>query len=138
MNSFTDSEPPFPHFSSEAHSTLGIPDTPEVHLAITELATSLLSTARASSRSEREQRIAALRTASGAVLFGWPLPVAERELRLSLDMPPNDAPSARYRIHEGKDWLGRAAARLREQGLPVRADYARQRTNYGWRPLDPD
>ncbi len=136
MNSFVDAVPAFPYFSSEARSVLGIPDSMEVHLAVTELATALLEVARSSGRPAREQRVESLRVASGAVLFGWPLPLAERELRFCLGMPPNDAPFARYRGHEGKDWLGEAVARLREQGLPVRTGYSRQRTDYGWHSIE--
>jgi len=89
MNSFVDAVPAFPYFSSEARSVLGIPDSMEVHLAVTELATALLEVARSSGRPAREQRVESLRVASGAVLFGWPLPLAERECprRLNSDHP---------------------------------------------------
>jgi len=42
-----------------------------------------------------------------------------------------DSPPARYRIHEGNDWLGETVARLRSEGVDVRADFQRQRSNYG-------
>lgn len=132
MNTFTDTEPTFPYESSEARRQLGLPDSSEIHLAVTELAVQLLQIAETADTDPAVRRIAALRTASGAVLFGWPLPTAELELRTSLGMPPNSAAPARYRIHEGMDWLGLAVNRLREEGVHIAPGYQRQRSDFGW------
>ena len=135
MNSFTDGHPMFPFQSSEARQELGLPDSSEIHLAVTELAERLLRIAESADVDGRVRRIAALRAASGAVLFGWSLETAELELRIALNMPLNHATPARYRIHEGTDWLSQAAEQLRERGIAVRPDYEKQRSNYGWRYL---
>jgi hypothetical protein len=137
-NTFTDRHPSFPYRSSEAEKHLGLPKSPEIHLAVTELAQELLRIAERSEAPVEHHRVQALRAASGAVLFGWPMPTAERELRFALEMSPNDAPPARYRIHEGMDWLALAAERLAEEGVEVQPDYQRQRSDYGWRRLGAD
>ena len=138
MNSFTSPEPSFAYESTEARRELGIPSVPEVHFAITDLAENLLPIAETSSADPNRQRIAALRTASGAVLFGWPLLLAERELRMNLDLAVEPGEHATHWITNDKDWLSEAVAQLREEGLVIRRDFQRQRTNYGWRELEND
>ena len=135
MNSFTSLKPSFAYESTEAREKLGIPNVPEVHFAITDLAENLLPIAETSSADPDEQRTVALRTASGAVLFGWPLALTERELRLHLDLPVESDEHATHWITNDKDWLLEAATRLREEGLVIRRDFQKQRTNYGWREL---
>src|SRR5438105_2843762 len=46
MNSFTDAQPDFPYQSSEARRQLGLPEAPEIHLAVTALAEPLLAAER--------------------------------------------------------------------------------------------
>ncbi len=137
MNSFTDAAPVFPYKSSTARSQLGVPDSPEIHLAITTVAELLLPVASASNRDEPLQRNVALRVASGAVLFGWPLSAAEQEVRDRLDLPLADGVDLpEPRIRNEKDWLAEAAEQLRRQGVHVDPKFQHQRTEYGWRKLD--
>ncbi len=63
-NSFSDEQPRFPYASTEAKRQLGIPDSPAIHLAITDLAERLLSLPYGQERPSNETRITALRSAS--------------------------------------------------------------------------
>jgi hypothetical protein len=135
MNSFTSSDPSFAYESREARKALGIPNRPEVHLAVTDLAEKLLAIAATSNLDQAQQRIAALRVASGAVIFGWPLRLVEIELRSKLDLPVETEERPTYYVSNEKDWLSEAVARLREEGVVVRPDFQKQRSNYGWGEL---
>lgn len=136
MNSFTNPEPSFPYESADARRVLGIPNKPAIHLAITDLAEGLLSIAKLSSLDSKTQRIAALRAASGAVLYGWTLSATERELRSVLQLVDASEEHAPHRIVNGKNWLAEAKDRLRQEGSIVQNDVASQSTNYGGRDLD--
>lgn len=85
MNSFTNPKPEFPFQSSEARTQLGIPDSPEIHLAITSLAEEMLKIANESAREMRVVRITTLRSASRAALFGWSKAMLECEVRVVAD-----------------------------------------------------
>ena len=83
---FTDANPTFPYQSSEAKSQLGIPDSPEIHLAITKLAERLIALAEGTTLSDSNIRIPALRTASEGVLFSYPFEVVATLLRTKLGL----------------------------------------------------
>ena len=136
MNEFTSVDPEFPYQSREASEQLGVPDSPEIHLAISELATHLLQQTEGSPIEHWQRRVVALRTASGAALFGWSLALAERELRLNADLPvPKDMPED-IKSAPRRNWLAEAAERLRSEGVIVQENYQRQRSAYGWSHLN--
>jgi hypothetical protein len=137
MNSFTDATLRFPYQSSMVSEHVGGPESPEIHLAISTVAELLLPVCEESKAEKRLQRIVAVRVASAAVLFGWPLPAAEQDLRSQLGLalkPKPHLPASR--ISNEKDWLAEAADRLRGEGVAVTPGFQRQRSNYGWRPLE--
>lgn len=116
---------------------LGAPDSAEIHLAITRVAELLLPLAAASSLDERLQRITALRIASGAVLFGWPISAAKQEARVQFHLPLEEGSELpRPWISNEKDWLAEAVDQLRSEGVHVSPSFQRQRSNYGWRHLE--
>ena len=136
MNSFTSSNPAFPYESSFAREQLGIPDAPEIHLAITGLAELLLPLAQASKLDERLQRIQVLRVASSAVLFGWPLSTAQEEARAHLDLPPvHGGMRPKPWVTNEKNWLAETASQLGKEGVVVNPRFQYQRSNYGWRAI---
>ena len=136
MNSFTASSPNFPYHSAEASSQLGLPNSPEIHLAVTELAQEMLELAALSGKEPRIQRIVALRQSSGAVLFGYSKPMLELYIRADLDLPISEELQIAARTAPAVNWLAQAVTRLREEGHEVRADFNKQRSSYGWRGLD--
>lgn len=135
--SFTDTAPSFPYQSSEATGYLGLPDSPEVHLAITALAEQLLPITAASRLDNEKRRIAALRSASGAVLFGHSFMSAANYLRTTAGIPIEPAHEEAEATEPGRNWLAEAADRLRAKGVEVSPRYQTQRTYYGWQELSP-
>lgn len=133
--SFTDIDPTFPHESSEAGRYLGLPDSSEIHLAITDLAWRLLPIAAASRLDEEKQRITVLRSASRAVLPGWSFGRVANDVRMMLDLPIEQADEEAEATEPGTNWLALAATRLRAEGIAVPSKYQSQRTPYGWQEL---
>lgn len=136
MNEFSSSDPDFPCRSREASQQLGIPDSPEIHLAIADLATRLLPQTEGSPLEPWQRRVAALRTASGAVLFGWSLPAAERELRINAYLPVTDEVPEEVMASPRKNWLAETATKLRATGIHIPKSYQSQRSVYGWQYND--
>ena len=136
MNWFASSHPSFPYESVLARKQLGIPDSSEIHLAITTVAVKILPTVRSSSLAEDAQITMALRVASGAVLFGWPAEEAIAEARFRLNLPYEPDALPEHCITNRKDWLAEAAAQLVREGVAVSPRFQRQRSNYGWVTLD--
>ena len=135
MNSFTSANPDFHYHSAEASNQLGLPDAPEIHLAITELAQEMLELAALSSMELRIQRIVALRQSSRTVLFGYSKPMLELYIRVHLDLPISEELQIAAQTAPAVNWLAKAVNRLREEGHDVRADFNLQRSGYGWRRL---
>ena len=132
---FTDANPAFPYQSSEAARQLGIPDSPEIHLAITRLADSLIPLAAGASLSDSDVRIAALRTASGGVLFSYPFDLVVIRFHASLGLPVDqDAIDAAANL-ERTDWLGQAARDLKAKGVKVQPNFRQQSSHYGWQKM---
>lgn len=136
MNEYSSPDPEFPCQSREASSQLGIPDSPVIHLAITELASQLLQYTEGSPLEHWQIRIAALRAASGAVLFGRSFDEAEFHLRIATDLPVPSVIPEEVMLAPRRDWLAEAAARLRAEGMNVPHAYQRQRSPYGWCQID--
>lgn len=136
-NSFTDSAPGFPYRSSEARSWLNLPESPAIHLAVTDLAQQLLPLAEGTSASAEDARICALHSASGGVLFSRPFEVVRADFLSGLQLA--DELEAAHAACRGKrtDWLGQAVARLRAEGIEVASTVGRQRSRYGWLPKPP-
>jgi len=130
---FTDANPTFPYQSSEARRQLGIPDSPEIHLAITGLAERLIPLAEGASKSDAVLRITALRTASAAVLFRYPFEMVVLRFRVSLDLPVDqDEIDAAAKLTP-TDWLGQAVQQLRMEGVEIAPNFGKQASHYGWR-----
>ena len=130
---FTDANPTFPYQSSEATSQLGIPDSPEIHLAITRLAERLIALAEGTTLSDSNIRIPALRTASEGVLFSYPFEVVATLFRTKLDLHIDQDASDRVGPSEREDWLGQAVQFLRAEGVEIPPGFGKQVSNYGWR-----
>jgi len=130
---FTDANPSFPYQSSEATRQLGIPDSPEIHLAITRLAERLIPLAEGTTLSDSNIRITALRTASGGVLFSYPFDVVVIRFRAFLGLHIDQHESARAGTTEKEDWLGQAVEQLRAEGFDTPTNFGKQVSNYGWR-----
>lgn len=132
---FTDANPTFPYQSSEAKSQLGIPDSPEIHLAITRLAERLIALADGTTLSDLNIRTTALRTASEGVLFSYTFAVVVTQFRSKLGLLMDQDASDRVGTCERADWLGEAVQYLRSAGVEIPASFRKQVSNYGWRKL---
>lgn len=129
---FTDANPTFPYQSSEATRELGIPDSPEIHPAITRLAESLIPLGEGAAKSDSDVRIAALRTASGGVLFSYPFEMVVIRFHISLGLPVDqDAIDASANLKR-TDWLGQAAHDLKAEGVEIPPNFRQQLSHYGW------
>lgn len=131
----TDNAPLFPYHSPELSRLIGIPDHPAIHLAISTVVDLLMTTAATTGEEPELQRVSAVRTASGAVLFSWPIEWAENFLLGGASPPhevwwPEEALGAKR-----MDWLGQAIERLRQEGIDPGPDARRMRTRYGWSEL---
>lgn len=133
--SFTDTEPAFPYQSTEARQQLHIPDSPEIHLAITSLAERLLQAIQDLEYDPRLKRIAALRCASGAVLFSYPLELATLQMLTRCDVDVGEEAWAKASNLGYTDWLGHAVERLRREGMTVAPAYKQQVSIYGWKRI---
>jgi len=133
VNSFTDADPQFPYQSSEAKSQLGIPDSPAVHLAITDLAERLLALPHGGDRSPGEKRTDALRNASWGARENHCFELVVLRYRMysgeHVDQAECDRVSA---ASVPTNWLGAAIARLKAEGIDVAPAVRRQATRYGW------
>jgi hypothetical protein len=129
---FTDANPTFPYQSSEAKRQLGIPDSPEIHLAITRLAERLVPLAEGESVSESNVRITALRVASGGVLFSYPFEYVVIRFRAYLGLPIEEGAIDKVAKLPGTDWLGQAVQDLRNEGVEIPPKFPKQVSNYGW------
>lgn len=126
--------PRFLHHNVEASRQLGLPDSPTIHLAITKIADRLMLLAPGSPLPAQDCLIQALRTASGAALFRWPMESAEWEFRLRTDQV-GDEPQPELG-KDRPDWLGQARAEIIASGEDPGPDARRQASPYGWRHLD--
>lgn len=131
---FTDANPIFPYQSSEAARQLGIPDSPEIRLAITRLAENLIPLAAGASLSDADVRTTALRTASGGVLFRYPFDMVIIRFYASLGLPVAQNAIAEADKLPRKDWLAEAVQHLKTEGVEVPPNFRRQVSHYGWRP----
>lgn len=132
-NSFTDGRPRFPYASSEAKRQLGIPDTPAIHLAITDLAERLLALPYRDDRLLGDTRVSALRSASRGVREGLYFELVVLYYRIALGDFPDQAECDRvYANRVPTDWLGDAVSRLNAEGVDASPAVRRQATRYGW------
>ena len=131
---FTDPNPQFPYKSSEATSELGIPNSPEIHLAITRLAERLIPLAVGDNLPDsRVIRITALRSASGAVLFSYPFEEVVTRFRLNLGLHVDQDEIDRSIVPSAKtDWLGQAVQDIKGEGVQIPDSFGRQVSRYGW------
>lgn len=132
---FTDANPTFPYQSSEATRELGIPDSPEIHLAITGLAERLIPIAEGTNVLESKVRMAALRTASGGVLFRYPFEQVSIRFRDYLGLPIDDDAIKKAADLPPTDWLGQAVQQLKTECVEVSPNFGKQASNYGWQKI---
>ena len=132
MNS-TDETPTFPYYSAELRRRISIPDHPAIHLAISTLADCLMPAAAIANLNPELQRSDAVRTASLAVLFSWPIEWAENHASAKGPRPPHEVwwPDEVFGV-KATDWLGLAIDRLRAEGFDAEPDARRMKTRYGW------
>lgn len=127
----------FPHYSEEARSQLGLPDSPVLHLAITKLADELMPFAEGAKVEARIIRITALRTASGAVREYLPLECAIYTFRTTLELPADPAASKEAYRTVRRNWMREAKAAIEAEGLDPGPNAVRMATAYGWNPDPP-
>jgi hypothetical protein len=129
----TDETPTFPHYAAELRRRIGIPDHPAIHLAISIVADRLMPAAAIANTDPELQRIEAVRTASLAVLFSWPIEWAENYVSGRGPSPPHEVwwPEEVFGV-KATDWLGLAIDKLRTEGIDAEPDPRRTKTRYGW------
>ena len=135
INSFTDGSPSFPYQSSEASCHLGIPDSPAIHLAITQLAERLLALPTRTCESNGHIRIMALRCASYGVLMRHSFESVEFRFGVYLNLPNDQLAYDRAVKAAPTHWLNQAIERLEGEGIAVDRSVQRQATCYGWTQL---
>jgi hypothetical protein len=136
-NSFSDDQPRFPYASTEAKRQLGIPDSPAIHLAITDLAERLLSLPYGHERPMNDARIAALRSASWGARESHCFELVALRYRASLGETLDQAECDRSSASDKPtDWLGYAVSRLIGEGFDASPAVRRQATRYGWTDTD--
>ena len=117
INTFTDAEPLFPYQSSEARQQLGIPNSPVIHLAITDLAQRLLDECPDFGNPPEILRITALRSGSyGARESRAYEAVAVRHRAMLGSRVEQEEIDLAYALPR-MDWLGLAMSRLEAEGI---------------------
>lgn len=121
-------------YASEAVKSLGLPDSPVIHLSIHTVAGLLRPLESRSLRDARSTCIARFRVASSTVLEGLPIEHARYEFlsRVGVEGDSTEADEA-YRTRR-TDWLGQAKEQLAAQGLDTGPDARPMATRYGWNP----
>ena len=132
-NRFTDTNPSFPYQSSEATRHLGIPDSPAIHLAITQLAELLLALSTTQDEVSEVVRITALRCASYGALMKHSFETVVFRFGIYMDLPPDEAARDRAEKATPIDWLSQAVSQLESEGIAVPSGIRQQATPYGWR-----
>jgi len=128
-------EPDFLHYSAEARSLLGLPDSPVIHLAVTRLVDMLLPHSEGAPLSQRAVRITAFRSASGGALESLPFECVVGEFRSTLNLPADmEASEIAYRTKR-TDWLGQARDDIVAAGGDPGRNAHRMATRYGWDSL---
>lgn len=135
LNSFTDADPSFPYQSSEAKSQLGIPNSPAIHLAVSQLAELLLSLPVTTNESKESMRISALRCASYGVLMRHSYEHVELRFKEYLDLPIDETEMNKAKEAPSFNWLGQAITSLEKEGFYVPSGVQQQATAYGWNEI---
>jgi hypothetical protein len=117
-----------------ALQTLGLPDSPAIHLAICTVAELLQPLDASCSASSRDKCIVRFRVASHAVREGLPIEYSRLQYlwRFGTDINHETAEAA-LRLPR-TDWLGRAKAALEAIGVDPGPDAQKMATRYEWRP----
>ncbi|MEW6099100.1 MAG: hypothetical protein AB1666_07930 [Pseudomonadota bacterium] len=132
--SFPRGEPKFPHHNEAFTRQLGLPDSPVIHLAVQTVMDKLLAEFEEPRRSDDKVRIAAMRTASGAVLMHRPFVYARTYLKEILDGPADWDSVQDEIVAPAPDWLGEARAAMLAAGEDPGPDARRMATLWGWDP----
>jgi len=128
----------FPYFSEEARRELGLPDSPVLHHAITNLADRLMPFGNGSAQEPRIVRNTALRTALRAVREELPFEWIVFLFRVYVDLAGNrEAADAAFRTTR-TDWLALSAGAIRAAGIDASPAASRMATPYGWNATQPE
>lgn len=124
----------FLHHNIEASRQLGLPDSPILHLAISNLADRLLALPHHSSLRVEQVHVTALRVASQAALEGLPFEWVEADFlsRLHTAAESDWLAAEAARRTKRTDWLGQAKATIRSNGMDPGPDAWQMATRYGW------
>lgn len=122
----------FLHHNLKASSQLGLPDSPVIHLAVTQVANLLLPHAAGTHLSEEQAYVQALRAASGTVLEYLPIEYAIEIFKERVGLSMDDEVAERmYRSHR-TNWLRQAKNAILDAGEHPGPDTSRSATRYGW------
>jgi hypothetical protein len=121
-------------FTAEAVQTLGLPDSPVIHLAIHTVAELLQPLESQSTFDARSTCISRFRVASGTVLEGLPIECATLKFLayIGVERVASEVDMAIW--SKRTDWLGQAKAALEADGRDPGPETKRMATRYGWDP----
>lgn len=121
-----------PYLWPEASRLLGIPESPVVHLAIRTVADRLMESHGAECRVQEAAQIAAMRSASRAVLESESFDLATLRFRLAMDLPTDVEQEARAADAPKSDWLKMARDTILAEGGDPGPDPHQLASRYGW------
>lgn len=130
----TANRPDFHDYSGEAMQTLGLPDSPVIHLAIRTVAELLQPLDAGSLEDARSTCIDRFGVSSGTVLESLPIEWARHQFLLRIGVDSDGFDSEDSMRTTRTDWLGQAKVSLEARGADPGPDAKRMATRYGWHP----
>lgn len=121
-----------PYLWPEFSRQLGIPDSPVVHLAIRTVAKRLMDSQGAECCDQEAAQIAAMRSASRAVLESESFDLAKLRFRLAMNLPTDVEQEARAAEAPKSDWLKMARDTILAEGGDPGPDPHQLASRYGW------
>lgn len=122
----------FLHHNLKASSQLGLPDSPVIHLAVTQVASLLLPQAAGTHLSEEQAYVQALRAASGTVLEHLPIEYAVEIFKERVGLAMDVGVAQRMHRSHRTNWLLQAKNAILEAGEHPGPDTSQSATRYGW------
>lgn len=122
----------FLHHNLKASKHLGLPDSPVIHLAVSNVVSLLMPNATGTRLSDEQAEVQALRTASRTVLESLPIECAVEMFKERLDLPMGAELMERMYRSVRTDWLLSAKNAILEAGEHTGPDVSRSATRYGW------
>lgn len=133
-----DDRPGEPDYTAEAIRTLGLPDSPVIHFAISTVAELLRPLASMSHEDARSTCIDRYRVASGTVLERQPIEWARHQFQSRIGVEVDNTAWETIKRLLRTDWLGQAKASLEARGVDTGPDAQRMASRYGWYPVPRD